>query len=187
MSRLPSVVMFIADARDVPIRTIERGVISRRTLERWFKEGRIFDAYQSPGGHWRIRRSSQYKADNIINHVSSAFLQAIERRTWFFPLYPELKRLEEFLPTGHTLEFNSFSEMKRLVPLLSKALQLLFRGEKVNRASLADAFDLSVPTLCKRYGKELIRDVCRNNYRDDWLWGEHTRKDAKKTPIRSGN
>jgi hypothetical protein len=46
MSRLPSVVTAIANEKGVCVRTVQR----------WFKAGKLKRVYRTPGGHWRFRR-----------------------------------------------------------------------------------------------------------------------------------
>lgn len=168
---------FVLIMAGLPMRLVARNV-PLRTVRRWCAEGKIYGAYQTKGGHWRIRRLPPDKVEIVIKLQCAIILLHVQRM--FPPWLNVVLESNCAALDGLTLELQPEHLSKPdEIRLLLRATTLQRRGDEVNRENLADAFGVSVPTLYDRYGRELVSEVCRPDCKPWQMW-EVGRKPARK-------
>jgi hypothetical protein len=95
MSRLPSILVWIADQRDVSRRIAEQRTASLRTVERMCAAGKIHGAYRTRGGQWRVRRLPAHDVETVLKLQRVALLH--ELKGVLFPHFDEVMELSYVL------------------------------------------------------------------------------------------
>jgi hypothetical protein len=158
MSDLPGAVTALAAIRGEPVSNVRR----------LFASGKVPGAYQTKGGHWRIRKLPAGEVEIVIKMHCAKMLSAIQAE--FFP------HLNEILEAACVLKAISGDDIVTIrhpgrlkephVKLRLKAQALLSRGDKVTAKNLAAAMNISVWKLNRHYGRELIKSICHPAHGD---------------------
>lgn len=176
-----SVLIWTANQNDVSPRLIRQGTMSLRTFERLHADGKITDAYITPGGHRRVRRPPRHVRESALRLVCEQSLEKLKGA--LFPYWDELLELIcvcavaenivavrqgkwEVIRPGASIEIDS----QKIKALCDPRVRLGLKGEilrlskiEVTPQTLAVILRVSVSTLYdpKHFGRAIVRDVCR--------------------------
>jgi excisionase family DNA binding protein len=138
--------------------------VSERQVHRWAADGKIPGAYRTKGGHLRFQKLSPDEVEAIIRFHIERFLRDL--RAEFFP------RLDDFMELALIHRNILSSDDVSISPLMVASLKdpetrlrirattLRLQGQPVTAKTLARSFHISVRTLSRRFGGQIVKKVC---------------------------
>src|SRR5207244_345898 len=119
---------------------------SQRTLREWCKKGLIQEAYETRGGHWRIRKPLgsktlvflakrrgewPFKGKNVVKTLGKDWASVFEaeRAEWYALAFIYQCALNEDIPVPYIAEFPDFPELAANPADRKAQIARMFQGE----------------------------------------------------------